>query len=142
LFVTDYAQGAENVFVFDLVLDPTKPSKIIPIGGRSIHVAITPDGSKAFVCNFDLNSVDVISIPDFTVTTIANVGKQPHGVVFTTDGLTAYVTTENTLSPDPPHHPAFGSTGVSFVYVIDVPTLRITRSIEVGAFGQGLSFLP
>ena len=142
LFVTDYAQGGENVFVIDLVTDPSKPSHVIPVGGRTIHVAITPDGSKAFVCNFDLNSVNVISIPDFTVTTISNVGKQPHGVVFTPDGRTAYVTTENTLTPEPPHHPASGSSGVSFVYVIDVQTLRITQSIEVGAFGQGLAFIP
>ena len=142
LFVTDYTQGGENVLVFDLLTDPSKPSHVIPIGGRSIHVAVTPDGSKAFVCNLTLNSVNVISIPDFTVATIANVGKQPHGIIFTPDGITAYVTTENTLSPDPPHHPASGASGVSFVYVIDVQTLRVTQSIEVGAFGQGLAFIP
>jgi len=142
LFVTDYAQGAQNVYVIDLQTDPTKPSIVIPIGGRSVHVAVTPDGTKAFVCNLDLNSVHVIFIPGFTFTTIQNVGKQPHGVVFTPDGRTAYVTTENTLTPDPPHHPTNGSAGVSHVYVIDVPSLQITRSIEVGAFGQGLTFLP
>jgi DNA-binding beta-propeller fold protein YncE len=142
LFVTDFAPDGENVYVIDLVNDPTKPSRVIPIGGRSVHVAITPDGSKAFVCNFTQNSVNVISIPDFAVTTIADVGKQPHGVTFTPDGNTAYVTTENTLSPDPPHHPTSGSSGVSFIYVIDVPSLRIVNSIEVGAFGQGLVFVP
>jgi DNA-binding beta-propeller fold protein YncE len=142
LFVTDYAQGGENVYVIDFLTDPSKPSRVIYIGGRSIHVAVTPDGSKAFVCNLGQNSVNVISIPDFTVSTIANVGKQPHGVIFTPDGRTAYVTTENTLSPDPPHHPSSGSEGVSFVFVIDVQTQRILQSIEVGAFGQGLAFIP
>ena len=142
LFVTDYAPGGENVYVIDLQVDPTKPSHVIPIGGRSVHVAVTPDGSSAFVCNLDLNSVHRIQIPEFTVSTIPNVGKQPHGVAFSPDGTTAYVTTENTLTPDPPHHPSTSGAGVSFVYVIDVATLRILRSVEVGAFGQGLTVIP
>lgn len=142
LFVTDYAQDGTNVYVVDLVLDPTKPSRVIPIGGRSIHVAITPDGSTAFVCNLGTNSVQVISIGDFSVRTIANVGKQPHGVVFTPDGTSAYVTTENTFDPDPPHHPSSDYAGVSFVFVIDVASLAIVEQIEVAAFGQGIAFSP
>ena len=142
LFVTDYAQGGENVYIIDLVSDPTKPSYVIPIGGRSVHVAVTPDGQSAFVCNLTTNSVHVISIPDFSVTTIANVGKQPHGVLFTPDGTKAYVTTENILDPDPPHHPSSSSVGVSYVYVIDVASLQILQEIEIGAFGAGIAFLP
>jgi DNA-binding beta-propeller fold protein YncE len=105
-------------------------------------VAVTPDGTSAFACNITTNTVHVISTLDFSVTTISNVGEQPHGVIFTPDGLKAYITTENTFSPDPPHHPTSGSAGVSFVYIIDVPTLAILKAIEVGGVSQGLAFAP
>ena len=142
LFVTDYAPGGENVYVIDLLLDPTKPTHVIPIGGRSVHVAITPDGQSAFVCNLTTNSVNVISTSDFSVRTIPDVGKQPHGIIFTPDGKKAYVTTENIFDPDPPHHPSSGSTGLSFVTLIDVETLQILAKIEVGGFGQGIAYSP
>jgi DNA-binding beta-propeller fold protein YncE len=142
LYVTDYAQGARNVYVVDLVLDATKPSRAIPVGGRSVHVAITPDGSSAWVCNLSMNSVNVINTADFSVRTMSNVGKQPHGIAFTPDGKKAYVTTENTFDPDPPHHPSSGSAGVSYVYVFDGATLQIINVVEVGAFAQGIAYAP
>lgn len=142
LFVTDFRQGAQNVYVVDFQRDSTKAWKAIPIGGRSVHVAITPDGRYAYVCNFSGNSVQVIDTTDFSVTTIPNVGSQPHGVAFTPDGTKAYITTENLTDPNPPHHPTAGGKGISFVVVIDVATKTITRRIEVGAWGQGITFVP
>jgi DNA-binding beta-propeller fold protein YncE len=142
LFVTDYAAGATNIYVFDLQMDPTKPLHVIPVGGRTVHVAVTPDGQAAFACDLETNSVHVIAIPAFTVQTIPNVGKQPHGVTFTPDGGRAYVTTENLLSPDPPHHPTTEGTGVSYVYIIDVASLTVLGSIEVSAWSQGIAFMP
>lgn len=142
VFVTDYKDIARNVYVIDLQTDSTKPSRAIPIGGRSVHVAITPDGRYAFVCNSGDSSVNVINTLDFSVTTIVNVGRQPHGVIFTPDGLTAYVTTENLNNPTPPHHPTSGAKGTSYVVVIDVATKSIVKRIEVGAFGQGISLAP
>jgi len=142
LYVTDFAADAGNIFVIDLLTDPTKPAKVIPIGGRSVHVAVSPNGQYAFVCNFDSSSVDVITTADYSVTRIRGVGRQPHGVIFTPDGSTAYVTTENQSSPEPAHHPTAGSGGVSQVTLIDVATLSIVKRIEVGAFGQGISITP
>jgi YVTN family beta-propeller protein len=142
LLVTDYAPGGQNIYVIDLLLDPLKPSRVVPIGGRSVHVAFTPDGTQAFACNLEDNTVHVINMSDFSVRTINNVGRQPHGVTFSPDGLRAFVTTENTFGAEPPHHPTSGGEGVSFVYVIEVPTLNIIESIEVGAFGQGIAYAP
>jgi len=142
LFVTDYKVGAQNIYVVDFQRDSTKAWKAVNIGGRSVHVAITPDGRYAYVCNFSDNSVEVIDIMNFSVTTIPDVGSQPHGVIFTPDGSKAYVTTENLSNPNPPHHPTAGGKGISFVVVIDVATKTITKRIEVGAWGQGLTFVP
>lgn len=145
LFVTDYSGNAQNVYVIDFLRDSTKAWKAIPIGGRSVHVAVTPDGRYAYVCNFTNHSVVVIDILDFSVTSILipqGYGRQPHGVVFTPDGTAAYITTENLQNPDPPHHPTAGGTGTSFVLVIDVATKRITKKIEVGAWGQGIAYSP
>jgi DNA-binding beta-propeller fold protein YncE len=146
LFVTDYNSGAQNIFVVDFQQDSTKASKVIPINGRSVHVAVTPDGRYAYVCNFTRHSVDVIDVlNNFSMTSIpipVGYGRQPHGVVFTPDGMTAYITTENLQNPDPPHHPPSGGRGTSFVLVIDVATMSITKKIEVGAWGQGIAFSP
>jgi len=146
LFVTDFNAGAQNVYIIDFQMDSTKPSRVIPIGGRSVHVAVTPDGRYAYVCNFTRHSVEVIDIQNnFSVTTISippGYGRQPHGVWFTPDGSSAYITTENLQNPDPPHHPPSGGAGSSFVIVIDVATKRIVKKIEVGAWGQGIAFSP
>lgn len=146
LFVTDYKSSAQHVYVIDFARDSSKPSLVIPIGGRSVHVAVTPDGRYAYVCNFTNHNVEVIDIVDsFSVTSIPipqGFGRQPHGVWFTPDGSTAYVTTENLQNPDPPHHPPSGGKGSSFVLVIDVATRRITKKIEVGAWGQGIAYSP
>lgn len=146
LFVTDYRPGAQNVFVIDFQADSTKPSRVIPIGGRSVHVAVSPDGRYAYVCNFTNHSVEVIDIMDnFSVTSIpipSGYGRQPHGVWFTPDGSSAYITTENLQNPDPPHHPPSGGRGSSFVLVVDVATKRIVKKIEVGAWGQGIAYSP
>lgn len=142
LFVTDFRLGAQNIFIVDLQRDSTKAWKAIPIGGRSVHVAITPDERYAYVCNFSNNSVEVIDLTNYSVTTIPNTGQQPHGITFTPDGTLAYITTENLNNPNPPHHPTAGGKGASYMIVIDVATKNIVKRIEMGAWGQGSAFAP
>ena len=142
LLVTDFKIDAQNLYVIDFTRDSTKAWRAIPIGGRSVHVAVAPNGQNAYVCNFGNDIVNVLNIPSFSVSTITNVGHQPHGVIFTPDGSLAYVSTENLTSSDPPHHPLAGSRGISFVSVIDVSSRTVIKKIEVGGWGQGLIFSP
>ncbi len=140
LFVTDYKATGDSVYVIDRQANPNGLSRVLPVGGRTVHVAFTPDGTRAFVCNLTTGSVNVVRTSDFSQVVIPNVGRQPHGVIFTPDGTTAYITTENFIGGDPPHHPTAGSVGVSFVVVLVIPSLTVVKKIEVGAFSQGIAF--
>lgn len=89
----------------------------ITVGGSAYGIAISPDGTKAYVTYSD--NISVINVTTNTVTsTIADgAGAQPLGVAFTPDGTKAYVV----------------NYGAGNVYVIDVATAAITGSpIVVG----------
>jgi YVTN family beta-propeller protein len=61
---------------------------IYPVGG----VAITPDGTRAYVSNRGSNYVSVIDTSGNTVVATVVVGDLPYGVAITPDGTRAYVT--------------------------------------------------
>jgi YVTN family beta-propeller protein/autotransporter-associated beta strand protein len=54
-------------------------------------VAVSPDGTRAYVTNGFANTVSVINTATNTVVATILVGSQPTGVVFTPDGTRAYV---------------------------------------------------
>ncbi|MHA5050702.1 protein kinase domain-containing protein [Streptomyces sp. SD15] len=73
---------------------PTAPTSVssIPVGSRPWGVAVLPDGSRAYVANFDSGSVSVIdTAANRTVGSPISVGKQPVGVAVSPDGRRAYV---------------------------------------------------
>jgi YVTN family beta-propeller protein len=57
--------GSNNVSVIDL-LTPSPP-KTIAVGTRPVHVAVSPDGTRAFVANNGSNSLSVIDTVTRTV---------------------------------------------------------------------------
>ena len=71
----------------------------ISIGDHPIGVAITPDGTKAYVANTGSDNVSVIDVATGSVSTIG-VGTRPAGVAITPDGTKAYVANSdgNTVS--------------------------------------------
>ena len=71
----------------------------ISIGDHPIGVAITPDGTKAYVANTGSDNVSVIDVATGSVSTIF-VGTSPTGVAITPDGTKAYVANSdgNTVS--------------------------------------------
>src|SRR5205814_8899225 len=96
----------------------------IGIGGAPVGVAITPDGSRAYVANNSIASVSVIDTATNTV--IATVAQaQPVGVAITPDGSRAYVSNNST---------AAGS-----VSVIDTATNTVTAKVGVGLYAQRLA---
>jgi YVTN family beta-propeller protein len=84
------------------VIDTTTNTVIatIPVGTTPFGVAVSPDGSTAYVTNVNSNSVSVIDTASNTVrTTIAAVGVQPFGLASTPDGTRVYVGHGSGLSP-------------------------------------------
>ena len=67
-------------------------SATISVGDNPKGVAITPDGTKAYVTNLDYHTVSVINTATNTVSATITVGDGPYGVVITPDGTKAYVT--------------------------------------------------
>ena len=63
-------------------------------------VAVSPDGTKAYVTNFTTNNVSVINTTTNAVDATITVGTAPFGVAFSPDGSKVYVTnyTDSTVS--------------------------------------------
>jgi YVTN family beta-propeller protein len=76
------------------VIDTATNSAIgtIPVGAEPSGIAITPDGSRAYVSNRASNTVSVIDVAAGAVLgTPIPVGSHPEGVAISSDGSRAYV---------------------------------------------------
>jgi DNA-binding beta-propeller fold protein YncE len=91
--VTDSGTGSDGK-VYPIDLASGLAGTGITIGGTSLFgIAITPDGSRAYVTGPAPDSVTPISLPANTPgTPIALTGTDPTAVAITPDGQTAYVT--------------------------------------------------
>ena len=78
---------------FVLVIDATDFSikKSIWVGGRPMNLAVSPDGSSAYVPNYDLNEIEKIDILHDSVVARIPLARGPRGIAITPDGRTAYV---------------------------------------------------
>jgi YVTN family beta-propeller protein len=94
---------------------------LVPIG-----VAITPDGTRAYVANAFDHTVSVIDTSTNPVITTIPVGAFPDGVAITPDGTRAYVTIE----------------GPNTVSVIDTATNTVIATIPVGVGPFGVAITP
>jgi YVTN family beta-propeller protein len=89
----------------------------LPVGHTATGLALTPDGSRLFVCNRFNNDVSVLSLSDGKEIARVKVAREPVGVAITPDGKTAYVI--NLL----PTGPADRDDSSSAVTTIDVASL-------------------
>jgi len=71
---------------------PTVESPAITVGTTPLDIAITPDGSKAYVANYHSNNVSEIDLTTGTVTHTIAVGVNPTSIAISPNGLFAYVT--------------------------------------------------
>ena len=78
-----------------------RPGKPIKVGANPQAIAITPDGSTAFVANYGSNSVTPITTVSRRAGAPIPVGRQPWAIAVTPDGKTAYVANygSNTVTP-------------------------------------------
>lgn len=130
-----------QVKVFDLST-PARPSltKTIEVGTMAFDPVFTKDGSALWVPVKSTNEIVVIDPATWTVTkrlTDASF-KQPHQVVFSPDGRTAFVTNNNKMDhmADPAHAghdmAAMAGGGGAALSIVDVATGQVTKAIELG----------
>jgi DNA-binding beta-propeller fold protein YncE len=129
-----------QLLVFSLA-QPAKPAlvKSIDVGKMAFDPVYTPDGRFVWVPVKSSNEVVVIDAGGWKE--VARIKgepfKQPHQVVFSADGATAFVTNNNKMDhmADPAHaghaDPASGD-GMASLVVIDVKTRRIEKAIPLG----------
>lgn len=113
----------KSITVFDL--SNGEVLAIIDAGGQPNNIAITPDGTKAFVVNAN-DIVSVIDTSSQVVIATMSVGGSPFGIAITPDGNRAYVTNRNEDT----------------VSVIDVPLNQVIDAIAVGSRPIAITITP
>jgi YVTN family beta-propeller protein len=91
-----------------------------------VHVAITPDGTRAYVTNAGSNKVSVINTKAHAVTGTVSVGRNPLDVALTPDGTKAYV----------------ANAGSNSVSVINTGTNALVATVAVGAHPLKIAITP
>jgi YVTN family beta-propeller protein len=96
------------------------------LAGLGLAASQALAGPKAYVGNFNDNTVSVIDTATAEVVATVPVATGPHGMASTPDGRLVYV----------------ASDGSSIVSVIDTATDKVTRTIDVGKTPHGLAMTP
>jgi|SRR6516165_4260777 YVTN family beta-propeller protein len=114
-YITNGSFSNNNVSVINTVTNAVIAT--IPVGANPYSVAVTADGSKAYVTNTGSQTVSVIDTATNTVTATIPAGTFPLGVAVTPDGSKVYVTNPS---------------GVQSVSVIAAATNTVIATIPVG----------
>ena len=107
-------------------LTARRAGKPIKVGANPQAIAITPDGSTAFVANYGSNSVTPIRTVSRRAGAPIPAGKQPWAIAITPDGRTAYVVN-------------YGSNSVT---PINTSTRRAGAPIPVGKQPRAIAITP
>jgi YVTN family beta-propeller protein len=96
------------------------------VGYLPSYIAISRDGSKAYISNYGNNTVMVIATATNSIVATVQVGHGPDGIAITPDGSRAYVAnySDNTVS------------------VIDTATNSVTATVTVGRDPYGVTITP
>ena len=132
-----------QLLVFNLAT-PAKPAlvKAIDVGKMAFDPAFTPDGKSVWVPVKSTNEIVVIDAASWTVKSRIKDGafKQPHQIVFSPDGATAFVTNNNKMDhmADPAHagHAMPGASGS--LVIVDVKSGRVEKALELGMNVTGM----
>jgi len=88
-YITNASSLNTSVSVIDTATNTVTAT--IPVGGGPFGVAVTPDGSKAYVTNLESATATVIAAATNTVVATIPVGNSPLGVAVSPDGSKVYV---------------------------------------------------
>jgi YVTN family beta-propeller protein len=117
--------GSDRVVTIDTTIDETVGAPI-GVGSNPGGIAITPDGERAYVANFESESVSVIDTVSGAVVTTITVGLHPRGVAITPDGTRAYVANE-------------GSNSVSVIDTASNETVGLPITVGVEPLGVAIT---
>ncbi|MDQ3019153.1 MAG: beta-propeller fold lactonase family protein [Bacteroidota bacterium] len=137
LFVS--CRGANEIRIYDSGDLHQVNSISLGSGALPLLMKFTNDGNYLFVCNRNNNTVSVINRATQTLqTTIGDVGIQPHGVDFTSDGQYAIIACE-TQTGFNGHHPTVGSIKVGITRLIQVSNFSLMPDrLQMGSFPAGI----
>lgn len=98
----------------------------IGVGSSPGGVAVSPDGSRAYVANRGSNSLSIIDVDTLSVVDTVATGLLPSGVAVSADGSRVYVTnyTSNSVS------------------VVDTASNSVVATVPVGSRPQGIAVDP
>ncbi len=108
----------------------------IDVGGSATSVAVSRDGTRLYVTNYDDHTVEVFETATNTRVDTIPAGTNPEGVAISPDGLLLYVTNDVRGEGGLSEPPLRGT-----VTVIDIATHENT-SITVGRFPVGVAVSP
>jgi len=98
----------------------------IPTGAFPTGIAFSPDGNTAYVANQGSNNVCVLDVASAAqVATISTGGLSPFAVRVSPDGAQLFVSTNSTT-----------------VYIVDLQTLQILKSVDVGFAPNAFAVAP
>jgi DNA-binding beta-propeller fold protein YncE len=128
-----------QLLVFDLAA-PAKPAlkTSVPLGKMVFDPVFTPDGKFVWVPVKMSNEIAIVDTATWSVAARMTDPSfmQPHQVVFSPDGRTAFVTNNNKMDhmADPAHagHDMPGMDGTAALSVVDVATRKVTRTLPLG----------
>lgn len=128
-----------QLLVFDLAA-PAKPvlKASVPLGKMVFDPVFTPDGKYVWVPVKMANEIAIVDTATWSVAARISdpAFMQPHQVVFSPDGRTAFVTNNNKMDhmADPAHagHVMPGADGTAALVVVDVASRRVTKSLPLG----------
>jgi YVTN family beta-propeller protein len=120
----------------------------ITVGSNPYGVAVTPDGTKAYVTNYGSDTVSVIDVATGTVLGSITVGIAPAEVAVTPDGTKAYVTNNGSGTVSVIAIVAVGAglppgATVGSPYRFVVPAVNATSfAVTAGALPAGITLDP
>ena len=131
------AEISGQLLVFDLA-QPARPRlvKSIAVGKMAFDPTFSPDETEVWVPIKSSNEIVVLSAK--TWTEIGRVKhdslKQPHQIVFSPDGRTAFVTNNNKMDhmADPAHAGHTMPGGAAALAIVDVARRQVEKSVELG----------
>ncbi len=105
---------------------------VLGIGVSPFSVAITPDGTRAYVVTFGADGTGPVAVIDTssnTVVDMVGVGTGPSGVAISPDGTRAYVTIATNVTGN----------GPGAVSVIDTSSNTVVATVPVGSTPLGVA---
>jgi YVTN family beta-propeller protein len=101
-----------------------KVIRVLPAGDGPDAVALSIDGSRAFVSNDDTGALSVVEIPSGKRLGVIGVGADPQGVTASPDGRAIYVTSEDQVT------------------VVDAHTLQVRARVATQKGPRSVTFSP